>query len=224
MSDDGGLLCHYRPPDGAPRLPGLLSDVAESARACLVVAQATGDAQWIRRATMLAETMMAHFWARDGGGFCDIAPCIDKVAALRHESRPFESNATAAAVLVELSMLDGGRVWRASAERALAVLSPIAGRYGIAAAGFAHAVEHHFEPPRSFVVVGSGQSAGRLRRAALAVPILDRQVWSLPGGGSVGGRRFDPAESAVVYACSSRRCSAPISRPEELSVANTPKG
>ena len=222
MRAPDGLLHHFRPENGEPAMPGLLSDVAETARACTVVAQATGDPRWLVQATAFADTMLTHFWAEEGG-FCDMAAVVERVGALRHEARPFETNATAAAVLVDLSVLEGGRAWRASAERCLAVLSPLAGRYGIAAAGFALAVEHYFEPPRSFVVVGHGPAAARLRAAALAVPVLDRQVWSLPEGGSVGGRRFEPASHPVVYACSSRRCSAPISRPEELGIDSTPK-
>lgn len=223
MGSSDGLLHHYRAEGGEPAISGLLSDVAETARACVVVAQVSGDAVWIERAVALAEAMQASFWAEDGG-FRDIAPSVERVAALRRQARPFESNATAASVLVDLSVLDGGRAWRASAERALAVLSPLAGRYGVAAAGFALAVEHHFEPARAFVVVGSGNAADRLRAAALAVPVVDRQVWTLARGGTVCGRRFEPADPPVVYACSTRRCSAPISRPEELSAPGPSKG
>lgn len=223
MSADDGLLYHFRPEGGEPAVAGLLSDVVETARACLVLAQATGDWARLTRATELANAMRAHFWAEDGG-FNDIAPRIAPVAALSRAVRPFETNATAASVLVDLSMLENGRSWRALAERALAVLTPLAGRYGIGGAGFALAVEHYFEPPRFFAVVGDGVAAERLRNAALAVPVVDRQVWSLPGGGVVAGRRFQVATPAVVYACTSRRCSAPIASPEELSVASPPQG
>ena len=219
MRAPDGLMHHYRAEGESPECAGLLSDIAEVARACIVVAQASGDARWVDAAFDLAGTMLHHFWAADGG-FCDIASSVEKVAGLRHEARPFETNAAAASVLVELSTLEPGRALRASAERSLAALSPLAGRYGIAAAGFALAVEHYFEPPRAFVVVGSGDAADRLRRTALALPVMDRHVWTLAGGGAIGGRRFDPADTAVVYACSSRRCSAPISRPEELSDAS----
>lgn len=221
MRAHDGLLYHYRAEGETPACAGLLSDVAEAARACLAVAQASGDARWTDAAVELAEAMLRHFWAADGG-FCDIASGVEKVAGLRHEARPFETNAAAASVLVELSTLEQGRGLRASAERSLAALSPLAGRYGIAAAGFALAVEHYFEPPRAFVVIGGGAAADRLRTTALALPILDRHVWTLPAGGTIGGRRFEPAESAVVYACSSRRCSAPITSPEELSAASPP--
>lgn len=218
MRADDGLLHHFRAEGDEPECAGLLSDIAEAARACHAVAQATGDMDWVARASSLASAMLEHFWA-DDGGFRDIAPSVPDIAGLRHAARPFETNAAAASVLVDLSVLDGGRTWRASAEQSLAVLSPLAGRYGVAAAGFALAVEHHFEPPRSFVVVGSGDAADDLRRAALGVPIVDRQVWSLAEGGAVGGRSFKLLDAPAVYACSRRRCSAPIVSPEELSSA-----
>ena len=220
MRAQDGLLYHYRAEGAAPACPGLLSDIAEAARACIVVAQVSGEARWTEAALELAGAMLHHFWAADGG-FCDIASSVEKVAGLRHEARPFETNAAAASVLVELSTLENGRGLRASAERSLAALSPLSGRYGIAAAGFALAVEHYFEPPRAFIVVGSGEAADRLRSAALALPVMDRHVWTLAGGGTVNGRRFDPSDAAAVYACSSRRCSAPITRPEELSAGSS---
>jgi DNA-binding transcriptional ArsR family regulator len=56
---------------------------------------------------------------------------------LRLPSRPFEENAGAARFFLELARLTGERGHRAVAETVLAVLSPLAGRYGHAAAEFA---------------------------------------------------------------------------------------
>jgi len=223
MDAGEGLLFHYLPADDEPRLAGLLSDVCESARACLAIAQATGDPAWIERARELARAMERHFWA-DDGGFEDIAEPVERVGALRHGDRSFEQNAVAAGVLVDLDALAEDRTWRALAERCLAMLAPVAGRYGIAAAGFAFAAEHFFDPPTRLVVVGGGPAAFDLRARALALPLADRQVWTLPEGGAVGGRRLRAVDEPAVYVCGQRRVSPPIRELEALQEAVSPTG
>src|SRR5690606_40673519 len=65
---------------------------------------------------------------------------------------------------------------RALAERILALLSPLAGRYGVAGAVFALAVEEFFEPPLRVVVVGPTERTTGLRAAALALRSEERRV------------------------------------------------
>lgn len=221
MGGDSGLLHHFREEGGEPELPGLLSDMVECCRACVAVGQATGDAAWLERAIALLDTIQARFWTPEGG-YNDIADSVESVGALRRSARPFETNAGAALAMLDVAQTEAGHGWRAVAERTLATLSPLAGRYGIAGAGFALAVEHFFEPPRFFAIVGKGAAAKRLRRAALAVPIAERHVWSLPDGGSIGTRRFEPADKPVVYACTSLRCSSPMSSTTDLRTPAAP--
>lgn len=219
MAAPDGLFYHYRETDGSRGLPGLLSDVVEAGRACLTLAQATGDRAWVEHADRLAGVMRDAFWA-DDGGFEDLAHNgIERVGALRYRERPFETNAAAADFLVDLALATDQRSHRALAERTLAMLSPLAGRYGIAGATFALAVEHYFEPPTLLIVTGDGQRAAELRRAALSLPLPDRQVWSLPEGGAMGGRRVQDSGEPVVHVCGAQRWSSPIHEPAGLGEA-----
>ncbi|HEY8376927.1 MAG TPA: hypothetical protein VIK91_10585, partial [Nannocystis sp.] len=136
-----------------------------------------------------------------------------------YRDRPFEANAAAARFFNDLLLATGERSDRAIAERTLALISPLAGRYGVAAAEFALAVEEFFEPPLRLVIVGPAEAATPLRRAALALAEPDRRVWSLEQGGRLGALNFPARETPAAFACGSRACSQPVTEPERLAEA-----
>lgn len=213
-----GLLYHCVAPDEPPAVPGLLIDTLEAARAGLAVAAATGRSAALERVCALARALEDTFWVVEGG-FRDFVPNGDAVGALRYRDRPFEANAAAARLFNDLALVTGERSYRAIAERTLALLSPLAGRYGVAAAEFALAVEEYFDPPLRIIVVGAPAASAALRRAALAVPDADRRVRNLERDGRIGALRFAAAEQPVAYACGGRACSPPIAEPAKLAAA-----
>lgn len=219
MAAPNGGLYHYVEPAGEPHLDCLLADTLEALRAALTLAQATGDPHWLTEARRLARHMEAAFWAEDGG-FWDRTPTDHDIGALRYRDRPFESNAVAARVLLDLAWLTGERHWRALAERTLARLAPQAGRYGPAGAVFALATGEFFErPPSVFVVTperGDGGAAA-LREAAFRLPVPRLRVWTVPSGHSAGPQRFVAEDRAVACIWTARGCSAPIESPAQLS-------
>ncbi|HEX6939318.1 MAG TPA: DUF255 domain-containing protein [Longimicrobiales bacterium] len=213
-----GLLYHCVEPDGTRAVAGLLIDTLEAARAGLAVFQATGRPGVLERVRALAAALEDRLWASDGG-FVDHVPSSDDVGALRYRDRPFEPNAAAARFFNDLSLATGERSDRAVAERTLALLSPLAGRYGVAAAEFALAVEEFFEPPLRIVVVGPADAAAPLRGAALALPEPARRVWSLERGGRLDALKFPAQDAPAAFACGARACSPPIPDPERLAEA-----
>jgi hypothetical protein len=135
-------LVHYIAP-GAEPVAGLLVDLVHAGRACLAVASAAGREDALDHARRLVAAMQATLWD-DEGGFADHPQDPHPVGALRFRDRPFEENALAARLLIDLSRRTGERSYRAMAERTLALLSPLAGRYGVEGATFALAVEEFF--------------------------------------------------------------------------------
>lgn len=146
MAAPDGLLFHYRAPDASPALPILLTDPLHAGIACIAVARATANEDWIDRARALEAAIERAFWAEDGG-FHDRLRTDHDIGVLRYRDRPFELNAEAARFLLDLGSVSGTRRHRALAERTLALLSPRAGRYGVDGAGFALAVEQFFDTP-----------------------------------------------------------------------------
>jgi uncharacterized protein YyaL (SSP411 family) len=208
MSAPNGLFYHFRVPGGAPEVPFLLFDAVEVARACISLAQATGNSEHLQRARKLVSTIEQLFWANDGA-FYDRTKSAHDVGALRYQDRPFDLNADIARLLLDLMMATGERSYRALAERTLAVLCPLAGRYGVAGSNFAMAVHEFFGPPVQVFVLGEGEEAAALRAAALALPVAGLRVWSLPTEGRIGPHTFQLRGPATAYVVG-HRPSAPI--------------
>ncbi|HSH45468.1 MAG TPA: DUF255 domain-containing protein [Longimicrobiales bacterium] len=141
MEEENDALRHYDAPDGEPPV-GLLLDMVHVATAALAVAE-TGDDAALDHASRLAECMEDTLWD-DRGGFLDYPPRRDPPGALRYRDRPFEENALASRLFLALATRTGKRTYRAIAERTLALLSPLAGRYAVEGATFAMAVEEFF--------------------------------------------------------------------------------
>ncbi len=216
-TDDGSPL-HVAGDGADPNPAGLLTDCVELARACTAVAQASGEERWLERAETIAAGLRRQL-RDDDGTFRDAPEAAPTLGALRYPERPFDLNADAARLFLDLALARDDRTPRAVTERILAVLSSSAARHGAAAAGFAMAVEAFFEPPLQIVVVGEPEPARALRHAALALPLPDRRVWPLPSGGSLGGRRFPAEPAPAAYVCGRRGCSSPVTDVEELAAA-----
>jgi uncharacterized protein YyaL (SSP411 family) len=214
----GGLLFHYQVPGQPPAVAGLLMDPLEAARACIMVAQASGRREFLDHALRLTAGMTATLWA-DHGGFYDHVRSEDDVAALALRDRPFEANSDAGRLLLDLHQVTGERGHRALAERIFATLSPLAGRYEIAGAAFALGVEEFFDPPRTVVLVGDPEATAALRHAAFRLPDADLRVWTLPKGGRIGGLAFPAQPAPAAYLCGRHGASAPLTDPGALAGA-----
>ncbi len=143
MAAPGGSLLHFRA-DGTEPASGLLVDLLHGARAALAVASAGDRQDALHHAQRLIGVLEAGLWT-DGGGFTDHRQSPDSIGALRFQDCPFEENALAARLMLDLSRRTRERTYRAMAERILAVLSPLAGRYAVEGATFAIAVDEFFE-------------------------------------------------------------------------------
>lgn len=139
--DDG--LVHYQAPEADPPA-GLLVDLLHAARAAYAVFRATEQDSAMGHARRLVAVMKDTLWD-ENGGFCDHPFDPEPLGALRYRDRPFEQNALAARLHVGLARETGEATYRAVAERTLAFLSPLAGRYAVEGATFAMAVEEFFE-------------------------------------------------------------------------------
>ncbi|MGK7313099.1 MAG: DUF255 domain-containing protein [Candidatus Longimicrobiales bacterium M2_2A_002] len=152
MATDGDQLVHFRPGDDEDRSDdypptGLLGDLLHPARAAMAVAGAADREDALEHAIRLARTMKDTLWD-EAGGLRDHAADRKPLGALRYPDRPFEENALAARLHIQLARRTGDRSYRAVAERLLAFLAPYAGRYAVEGATFAMAAEEFFERTR----------------------------------------------------------------------------
>lgn len=143
MAAPADSLYHYRADGGEP-VDGLLIDLLHAARAGVAVSAAADRPDALGHARRLVNTLESTLWD-EAGGFTDHRQTEDSVGALRFRDRPFEENALAARLLLDLARRTDERSFRGMAERILAVLSPLAGRYAVEGATFAIAVEEFFQ-------------------------------------------------------------------------------
>jgi hypothetical protein len=156
--------------------PGTLDDYAFTVHACIDAWIASGNMNFYRGATMIADAMIARFYDKVGGAFFDSAASKDgamQLGALGARRKPLQDsptpagNPTAASALLRLETLSGRREYRDIAEDTLGCFAGIVEHFGLYAGSYGLALERLLVDPVQVVVVGSGPEAGRLEATAM---------------------------------------------------------
>ncbi|NLE77371.1 MAG: thioredoxin domain-containing protein, partial [Chloroflexi bacterium] len=218
--EDGRLWRTWR--DGEAKLNGYLSDYSHLADGLLALYQTTFEPRWYTWARELAEIVLAHYSAPDGGFFDtsdDHEPLITRPRNLQDSAIP-SGNAVAADVLLKLAGLGLWPDAAQHAQRSLRLVQGLAARYP---QGFGHwlqALSYAAAAPAEVAILGNLQAPGAqaLLAAAregyrpfqvVAAGEADTPVPLLQGRGMVGGR-------AAAYLCRGSVCQAPVTEPERL--------
>ena len=204
---------------------GLLEDYACVAAGLIRLSGMTGEASWAGVAGVLLDTVLTAF-ADGEGGFYDTAD--DGERLIFRPADPTD-NATpsgtfaAADALLSYGALTGVERYRTAATEALAVLTPLAGKYPRAGGMGLAVTEALLSGPAEIAVVGPADDprTGDLLRAALhAAP-----------PGAVFAQGTGSADDAVIplltarplvsgapaaYVCHGFTCQAPVTTPAEL--------
>lgn len=229
-----GAPAHFLEPEGEPALDFLAADTLELARAAMAVGSASGNTEWWALARDLVRRLESQFWS-DDGGFFDRLPSAHDVGALRYRDRPFELNARAALLLLDMARIDGQRGCRARAEGILARLGAVAGRHGPDGAVFALATASFFQPPPAVIVAvpatgersrshagqaGFEAAAAALRSAALSLRVPQLRVWTVRDGHSAGPQRFTACDGRpAAWLWTVQGCTGPFVEADALAAA-----
>ncbi len=231
------VVAYSDPNAGRREVPGVLDDYAFTLIACLDAYEATADMTYFRFAKQIADSMIERFYDRTSGGFFDTETArTESVAlgALAARRKPFQDSPTpagdpAAAIgLLRLHALTNDDTYREKAEETLEVFAGIAEQFGIYAGTYGLASIWYARPHLQVVVVGSGESAHALYRAAVKPFALNKTVLHVSDNEAVaaylpptlaetvpnlpGVREGRP----VAIICSNFACQPPISDPDEL--------
>jgi uncharacterized protein len=222
MATPAGGLYHFRPAGGEPAIDFLLADTLHAARAAIEVGQATGDEEWLATARRLLRHLEHAFWS-DDGGFYDRRASSHDIGALHYRDRPFEENALAARLLLDIAHITGERGCRALAERTLARIGAVAGRHGPDGAIFALATAEYFDAPPTVVIAlpdgATADDAAEFRRAAWALRAPGLRVWTVRSGHRAGPHVFAAASRPALYLWTRRGCTGPLDSAEALAQA-----
>jgi uncharacterized protein len=216
---------------------GMLDDYSFLAVACLDAYEATSDLSYFKFARKLTDAMVEKFYDPTSGGFFDTEKTADgqkQLGTLATRRKPFQDsptpagNSVAAIALLRMHGYTNEQGYRDRAEDTLEVFAGMAEQFGIFGATFGIAGVLFMQPHTQVVVIGEGESAQNLYRAALSTfafnkavirlspneavpqnlpPALAATIPNLPGV-------IDSAAKAVI--CSGATCQPPVSAAEQL--------
>ncbi len=209
---------------------GVLEDHAALADGLLALHQATGDARWLRTATELLDTTLAHFTADDR--FFDTA---DDAEALLHRPREITDNAapcgssalTSALLTASVLTEDGGR-YRSAAELALRGAGTIARRHPRFAGHWLTAAEAEVSGPLQVAIAGQGGEArgaellARARQMAPGGTVIVAGEPDAPGVPLLAARPLVDG-AAAAYVCRGFVCDFPVTTLDALAAAVRPR-
>jgi uncharacterized protein len=221
----------------AGKVPGTLDDYAFTVHAAIDAWLASGHMNFYRVAVKLADAMIARFYDRTAGAFCDSAALQDgqtplgvlgaRRAPLQDSPTP-AGNPTAASALLRLEALSGRQEYRDIAEDTLGSFAGVVEHFGLYAGSYGLALERMLMDPVQVIVVGSGPEASRLEATAVARFAVSKTVMrispdrltaeKLPEALEEVLPHVPPPAGAPAWAlvCLGRTCLPPIADPEAL--------
>jgi uncharacterized protein len=228
------LLSQLRTPDGrlvhtwkagVAKGNGFLEDYTHLIEGLIEMYQTTFDPRWYAAAHELAETMIEHFSAPEGGFYDtsnDHEALIVRPRELQDNAVP-SGNAMAAFVLLRLAGLAEEPRYLELARDALSPMQPMLAQVPLGFAQWLIALDHVLSHPREIAIVGDRSAADT--RALLEIcrgGYRPHQVLALgePGAGPVAVPLLQDRDSidgrATAYVCIDSVCRAPVTEPEAL--------
>ncbi|HJP01337.1 MAG TPA: DUF255 domain-containing protein [Planctomycetota bacterium] len=186
LFDERAGMFHYW--DGAPHLPGMLSDQAYTLQALVAVTQYTGRNEYLDAAECLAKLAVEHLKSASGA-FYDTRHDPGARGGMRERNRSILENSVMAESLLRLSCLAHDHDYEDSAREALGAFVSDYRRYGHYVSGYARAVDLLFNEPVRVTIVGPREDplTRALVRAALRPYVASRVVQTI-----------DPVEDAAL--------------------------
>jgi uncharacterized protein YyaL (SSP411 family) len=210
---------------GVASINGYLEDYTHLIEGLLELYQATFDPHWYVAAQELAEIMLVHFQAPNGGFFDtsdDHETLVTRPRDLQDNATP-SGNAMAVAALLKLAGFTNDMRYVDIAHQALAQMQSMMAQYPLGFGQWLQALSYALSRPREVAIVGDPEAAATQALlsvvrsgyqpflvVALAAPNTQHPaVPLLQDRGPVDGQ-------AAAYVCSSFACQAPATEPEEL--------
>ena len=216
---DGRLIRSWR--DGRPGGPGYAEDHALMALACLRLAEATLDPEWIASARALGDGLLALFHDAERGGFFQTGNDAERLVArpkdLVDNAVP-SGNSAAADSLQRLALLFGDSDLERAAISSLRLVRDAMAR---APAGFGHALcalDLYVGPSREIALIGDPASVRELAQvtwsrflpnAVLAAGTAQSSIPLLKDRPAIDGK-------ATAYVCERFVCQRPVTDRDEL--------
>jgi uncharacterized protein YyaL (SSP411 family) len=193
--------------DAGARHLAYAADYAALVDAFTRLAEASGEARWIREATRTADGLLELFWDRDGGGLYttgdDAEELITRPRDLLDNATP-SANSLAAVALQRLAALTGEARYRDRAEDILRLTGRAAGEHPTAFGNVLAAVDLHATGITEIVISGDRPDlVTAVQRRYLPNVVL---AWGEPYDSPLWEGRDRPA----AYVCRDYVCELPV--------------
>lgn len=221
--------------EGKARLPGLLNDQVQMAKALLHAFEVTGERRYADIAKDLMDYAIRELWDPKDGGFFDRHQTDAALAALSRplktvEDTPVASpNGVAALVLDRLAYLTNDENYEQKVQQILKAFAGSAKGYGYGVAAYTLAVHYRLNRSAQAVIIGqkadpktqalwkSALTSYRPGKMVAVYDPTDLNLASLPpavaGAVKVFGARGEPR----AYVCAGSTCAPPTGNPAEVS-------
>ncbi|NQV83013.1 MAG: thioredoxin domain-containing protein [Rhodospirillales bacterium] len=230
LTATGGALrgrLHQPAVGGKVGAPATMRGLAEMARAALILAEATGNKEYLSQATKWADDAVTHHWdAAGGGGFftaaTDAGPALARLKQVRDEPNA-SGNGKMVEVLALLYYLGGDGRHQDWANRTLFAVGGAAEDPGIEMSGLFNAADT-LDAALQIVVIGerSDDATDRLVRRVMSTSLPNRALDVIAPGTvlpeSHPARNKDQLDAkATAYVCRGTICSLPVTSLDELT-------
>lgn len=214
LVSEGRLLAVYT--DARARFPAYLDDYAFLLDALVEALQTRWRTEDLQLAVSLADTLLAHFEDRAGGGFYftadDHESLIVRPKSFADEALP-AGNGIAAQALTRLGLLLGETRYLDAAARTLRAAWQPLQQHPHAHATMLVALEEHLDAPEIVIVRGAGEDLAHWKTQLDKIYAPKRLVFAIPNDAAdlpeaIASKQ--PQDTTVGYICRGTVCSAPV--------------
>ena len=221
--ENGRLLRSWKA--GEAKLNGYLEDYACLIEGLLELYQATFEPNWFMAAQELAETMLTHYQAPDGGYYDtsdDHETLITRPRDLQDNATP-SGNAMAVTALLKLAGFTNEMRYVDISHQALAQMQPMMSQYPLGFGQLLQALSYALSKPREIAIIGDPESVDT--QTLLSVVRSGYRPFQVVALGTPGAQ--PPAVPllqdrglvdghAAAYVCRDFACRAPVTEADAL--------
>src|SRR6476620_3678655 len=187
MQTDGLLhvIAYSDPQADRRQVRGMLEDYAFLGVACLDAYEASSDLSYFKFARRVADAMVEKFFDATSGGFFDTEKAEEgqkQLGTLATRRKPFQDsptpagNSVAAIALLRMYSYTNEQNDRDQAQETLEVFAGMAEQFGSFGATYGIAGVYFMQPHTQVVVIGEGEDARNLYRAAVSSLAFNKAV------------------------------------------------
>lgn len=221
LGKERSLPFHFWKDGSIPQPNEFLADHASLTNTLLDAYEYSGKHGYLQTAIKIGDDCIQKLNDKQNGGFYDIPSSDSNLGELKTRDKPIDENSAMAIALLRLSWLTGRTNYSDIAGQTLRLFNQEYERYGLAAAGYAIALDSYLNGPLGISIVASPRSKEflALKKKALNVYPWRRYVSYLnptTDSEKITSLGYKAESSPTAYICVGKTCGPPIHNPSQF--------